>query len=274
VEIKFYNVGAACCLFKVNNKLKIACDPALGAEGTLYKFKTFDSTRMKPPMFNNSLFDDVNLWLITHNHLDHLDKAGVEKINSDSIIIVHKNVLATLSPDRYKKIVPLDWNQTHEIRVDNYTISIKAIPAFHAGNFIVQKLAGGVNGYYLKISDGTETYKIYFTSDTLYNPKIVKALSNEKIDVMVANLGEVRSHSFGGPLTMSALILKRIVNELKPTMVIPVHYDEFSHYETSEEELICYGFYPLEQGKWIDLSEIRPKSTIGRSKKRMRDLRD
>lgn len=79
--------------------------------------------------------------------------------------------------------------------------------------------------------------KIYITSDTVFDKKVISSIKEEQIDVLIANLGEVKSTMWGGPLTMNLEMLKKIEMELKPTMTIPIHIDDFSHYETNRSEV-------------------------------------
>lgn len=253
MNIKFFHVGGACFVLDIDEKIKFACDPFLKPDGTKYNFKLFSSTRVKPPIYDESVFNDIKIWMITHGHADHIDEIGVSKIQEDSVVITCKNALHILSSKKLSSLWVLDWNDTREISMGQYKVSIKVIPAFHGNSLIMRTFVGKVNGYYITISHGIEKKTIYVTSDTVYHAKVLKPLENEKIDILIANLGEVRKDMNGGPLTMSVPMLKQMVNKISPKVVVPVHYDDFTHYETSKDEIERHGLKVLEQGAWISL---------------------
>lgn len=253
MNVKFFHVGGACFVLEIDEKIKIACDPFLSPAGTAYDFKAFSSTRIKPPLYDSSVFDDVKIWMVTHGHADHIDEIGVSKIHEDSIVVTCKNAVDILSTKNLTHLWVVDWDDTREISIGQYKISIKVIPAFHGNSLIMRNLVGKVNGYYLVISNGTERKTIYITSDTVYHDKVLKPLENENIDILIANLGEVKKNMNGGPLTMSVSMLKQMISKISPRTVIPIHYDDFTHYETSKDEIEINGFKVFEQGIWIPL---------------------
>lgn len=253
MELKFYNVGGACCVIQIDGTIKIACDPFLNPVGTEYNFILFKSRRIKAPIYHDSVFNNVGLWLITHGHADHIDQLGVDKMSRDAIVLAEKSAFKFLRGNRFSKVYLLGWNQTKEFDFDGYNVKVRAIPAFHGNNLVMRTLVGKVNGYFLSISHGQDKRTIYFTSDTVYHEKVMNALKSECVDIIIANLGEVRASSFGGPLTMSIEMLKRVINDLHPITVVPIHYEDFSHYSTKKEDLIIEGFRVIEQGNWEEL---------------------
>jgi L-ascorbate metabolism protein UlaG (beta-lactamase superfamily) len=253
MKIDFFHVGAACFVIKIDGKIKIACDPCLKPEGTFYNFKSFTSTRVKPPIFDNLVFDGINVWLITHSHADHIDEIGVSKIDKESLVITRPEAVKILSNKKLSNLWVMEWNDTRIFSINEYRISIKVIPAFHGNNLMMRMLVGRVNGYLIKISHGDENKVVYVTSDTVYHEKIMRFLAKEKIDILIANLGEVRKNMRGGPLTMSILMLKRMISELSPGEVIPIHYDDFTHYETSKDEINSERIAVHERGRWVTL---------------------
>ena len=48
------------------------------------------------------------------------------------------------------------------VYVGDYLITIKALPAYHASNSIMQKIVGKVNGYQISITSSSETKVMYF----------------------------------------------------------------------------------------------------------------
>ncbi len=254
MEVKFYFVGSGCYVLEIDKNIKIACDPALNLAGTDYNFKLFTSKRIKEPIYDNMLFNDIDLWLFTHEHADHIDNLGLSKVKVNSNIVIQKSVKEFFTSKDFKQISILNWGEKKKIKINNYKVEITAIPAFHGNNFIMRKLVGKVNGYYIKVFKGKNVKSIYITSDTVYHKKIIKKLNGKEIDIMVANLGEVRADKFGGPLTMSVTMLSKMTESLNPKVIIPIHYDDFSHFDTKETDLVNNGFKIVKRGNWVDLN--------------------
>lgn len=248
--IEIFYVGCATCIINIDNCIKIGIDPSLSKKGSKLKFKSFISERKIEPKFVNNLFDNVDLWLLTHSHEDHLDKEGLSIISSNSKIICESKKTYDKINSISNDIKILNWNDIYLFDKENITVEITAIPAYHAQNFVVSKVVGKVNGYIITISSNKIKKSIYITGDTIFNEKIIKNI-NTHIDIMIANLGNARSNTLFGPLTMNIDMLEKFVKKLTPDIVIPVHIDDYSHYNMTKSQVEKAGYKIIEQGKWI-----------------------
>ncbi|HMK53459.1 MAG TPA: MBL fold metallo-hydrolase [Methanobacteriaceae archaeon] len=253
MKLELNIVGGATWVLNVENKFKIACDPVLAPIGTEYNFTSFKSKRIKAPIYDDSTFENVKIWLLTHKHADHIDKLGIKRILKEDYVVCDKNSHDLLKTAKNENIIILDWHKSQIIKIQDYTVEIEAIPAFHGKNYITRVLAGKVNGYLITINDGKVKKTIYVTSDTVFDKKIIKSLKNHRIDVLIANMGEVRSKKWGGPLTMDISMLNMFIKEINPQKIIPVHIDDFSHYETRVETLKKNGIEIIENGSFVTL---------------------
>jgi len=252
VQIDFYHVGAGTFLLRVDQQLKIGCDPVLNPAGTAYDFKLFKSTRVKDPVYDPVELQDVDLWLITHNHADHIDPPGCEAISSEATVILQKHALPMFKSRKSGQTLALEWKEALTVERDGYRLKIEALPAFHGSRWWMRLLVGRVNGYYLTISrEQKESFSVYITADTVYHPALKAALRKRRVNLMVANMGEVLKGVWGAPLTLSPAMLKRMDREIGPEQVIPIHYDDFSHYRTDPQILAQEGFPVLPRGEWV-----------------------
>lgn len=249
MPISFTYYGVACGVLSINDEFYIGIDPDLSPQYTTVQFKGFSSTRVSPTYDDKKLLDKVNLWLLTHGHQDHLDNIGKGFLGNKDVICQNKK-LAQEFP--YSNVTILEWGNEKSFLVNDYHITIRAIPAYHANNFLMQKIVGKVNGYTISISHPSETKVIYFTGDTVYSPKLIKALP-ENIDVLFANLGAVKSDSFGGPFTMNVEMMKELEHTVKPKHTFPIHIDDYSHYMTTKQEVEIEGYKVLKVGEKIDI---------------------
>ncbi|MBQ7432705.1 MAG: MBL fold metallo-hydrolase [Lachnospiraceae bacterium] len=240
MRIIFKYIGAASGVLEINNTIRIGIDPAFSHQGYIAVFKKFDSKRLKAPIYNDELISKTDMWLITHCHEDHIDEYGLNELKKYNACIL-------CDSDKTKeRIYPLEskilkWGEEYAFEKKDISVRIKAIPAFHGNNFIMRKMVGVVNGYLITVkADGNEK-SIYFTGDTTYHNSIIAQLP-KKVDVMIANMGNVKSQMFGGPLTLNIEMLDQYVGTLCPDVVIPVHVDDFAHYDMTIEDVMKAGY--------------------------------
>ncbi len=252
MKIEFQFIGGPCFLLKINTVFTLCCDPVLKPEGTDYDFRIFKSRRVIPPEYNEDTFKKIDLWLITHGHLDHIDSVGVSKIHRDTPVILEKNA-GRFFKTGFTSLHFMNWGDEKTFTINTIEISVKAVPAFHGSNFLMKMLAGKVNAYLITINDGNDLKRVYISSDTVYDKRITECIGREKIDYMIANLGDVQSHMFGGPLTLDIPLLKKLESDLKPGKVIPVHFNDFTHYTTDPKEIERDNYIIYKKGLWHTL---------------------
>ncbi len=72
MKIEMNYVGIAKFTLKIDKKFKIGIDPSLLPSKDVEK-------RLIDPAYEKNTFENINLWLLTHSHWDHIDKMGIEK---------------------------------------------------------------------------------------------------------------------------------------------------------------------------------------------------
>ena len=249
MSISFTYCGVECGVISIDNQFYIGIDPDLSPKGTLVRFKGFFSEKQTDVHKDKSLLSKVDVWLITHGHQDHLDDVGKDYLKGKTVISPNKKILNGLSS--LNNFV-LKWGEEKQFSVDDYLITIKALPAYHASNFIMQKIVGKVNGYQISIASSSETKVIYFTGDTIFYSNVTKSVP-KNIDAIFANLGAVKSDSFGGPFTMDLKMLNQMNDLLQPKNFYPIHIEDYSHYNTTNKEVKAANYKVLSIGETIDI---------------------
>ena len=249
MSISFTYCGVACGVVSVDDKFYIGIDPDLSPKGTLVQFNGFVSKKQTDVNNDKKLLDNVNIWLITHGHQDHLDEVGKGYLKDKTVITPNRKITKSLS---CLKSIVLNWGEEQLFSVDEYQIAIKAVPAYHASNYIMQKIVGKVNGYQITITSPLQTKRIYFTGDTIIYPRVTDFVP-QKIDAIFANLGAVKSDSFGGPFTMNLKMLKQLETILQPQNIYPIHIDDYSHYQTTKTEVEDSNYTVLSVGETITI---------------------
>lgn len=222
-------IGGATWILDIQG-VRIACDPVLCPAGTIQHYGFFRSTRLNEPVYAPHDFQQIDLWLITHAHEDHLDDHGVRCIARDANIITHANAVRILEKTGHTNLTMLRWGEYQTLRVRDILVTIEAIPAIHSPNPLVAFFAGGVNGYWLTFQTDNQRVEIYITGDTVLHPRLLRAISGRRADILIPNLGAAKKDSWMGPLTLSADMLDRLLKELEPNVCIPVHFGTFEHY--------------------------------------------
>ena len=249
MSISFTYCGVACGVISVDDKFHIGIDPDLSPKGTLVQFKGFLSEKKTDVYHDMTLFNKVDLWLITHGHKDHLDDVGKGYLRDKTVITPNRKITEGLS---CLNNIVLNWGEEQLFSVDEYQIAIKAVPAYHASNYIMQKIVGKVNGYQITITAPLQTKIIYFTGDTILYPRVTDFVSR-KIDAIFANLGAVKSDSFGGPFTMNLKMLQQLESTLQPKNIYTIHIEDYSHYQTTKKEVIDANYKTLSVGETISI---------------------
>jgi len=236
MDVLFYWIGGATFVLSIGN-LNIAVDPVLCQKGKIQDYFWFKSERIENPVYKETDFDNIDLWLITHNHEDHLDSLGLSKISNSSSVVTNGNTSKKLRKKGIKDLTVLPWKKTKKYNLKGYQIEVEAIPAIHGVSPLSAFFAGKVNGYYVTILKGNEKVNIYITGDTVYKKKIIKTLENKKIDLMIPNMGAAKQGSWIMTLTLNSKMLQKLMSKLDPEMVIPVHYGTFEHYKEPVEKI-------------------------------------
>lgn len=238
MKVKMNLIGNATFTISVDETVTFAMDPALDVKGSSLGFGIY---RKKEPVYNETTFDNIDFWLLTHAHLDHIDVPGVKVIERHVPIIAAPSCKKTLNKLGVSNHVEyIDWNEQTTFEKDGHVFEITAIPAYHGYGKLVVKLMTRVNGYMIRIRKGNETKVIYVTSDTVYNQKVVDVLKRSgHVDMLIANLGEAKAPLpvTRKPITMDLQSLKQFAELTEAKYVIPLHIDDYSHFSTKRSEV-------------------------------------
>ncbi len=240
MDCTFKWIGGATWILQVGG-MRIACDPVLCPLGTIQDYFWFKSKRIEAPVYDDRDFQDVDLWLITHKHEDHMDEPGILRIDPSSEIVTHPNAIGKLGKPRPKGVHVLRHGEKAELEIKGFSVVVEAVPAVHGVNPVSALAAGGVNGYWVTLEKDSESRSIYVTSDTVTKGKILGALRGRQVDLLIPNMGAAKKGSWFMTLTLSAKMMKQIKNILCPRITIPVHFGTFEHYVEPISEVEKWG---------------------------------
>ena len=239
-DITFKWIGAATWVLNIDG-VKIACDPVLCGKETVQDHRFFKGKRRTDPQYTDNDFKDIDFWLLTHPHEDHIDAYGVTKIEPSTKIYANSNLKKWLKLIYAKNVDYLKWGERRIFQKNDIKITIEAIPCIHASNYIVAKFAGSVNGYWLTIEKNKSIIEIYVSGDTINHKKVKNHLKGYKADIMIPFVGAGGLTKLGGPYTFTASQVIDMAKVINPVKILPVHHKTFSIYEEPIEELYKYN---------------------------------
>ena len=244
MKIKFKWIGGATWILSVDH-VKIACDPVLCSKGGVQDYGFFKTVRLNDPVYDSGDFENIDLWLLTHNHEDHLDANGLSRIDSKSNIVCHGSVPDSLPYRNSEKKIILKWGEIYNYDYGDLKISIKSVPGIHSKIRILSKIISDNNGYVLTCSNKKKTVSFYITGDDVFNEKRLKKFEKNKIDFVIANAGSahVGYGIFGkliGRITNNTDDILTMIESLNAKYLFPVHYGTFKHYLESNYDHLSH----------------------------------
>lgn len=209
-EVGIHFLGQAGFLFLTPNGKRIVIDAYLSdAAQRLFGFK-----RMVPAVIAPNEIQ-ADLWLSTHEHIDHLD------VDVLPILYQDKNTKFIGAPDCKKYYQELGFDDSrYNVLAEGEQwcdgeVQIRAIFADHG------ELAPEAIGLLIEFSG----IRIYHTGDTAFRPDQILASLDSAVDIMIAPI----NGTYGNMNAKEACQLAQLI---KPTYLIPAHFWMFVEHVT------------------------------------------
>lgn len=165
-------------------------------------------------------YNDADVIFITHDHFDHFSEEDIKKVMKDNTVIV-------MPKGMYEKAIKLGFLDDTIIEVEpnqrneEQGIAYETVPAYNVNKQFHPKGNGWV-GYILTI-DGV---RYYIAGDTDITEE------NKQVQCDVAFV------PVGGTYTMTAQEAAELVNIIKPSVAVPIHYGSVVGSEQDAENFI------------------------------------
>jgi L-ascorbate metabolism protein UlaG (beta-lactamase superfamily) len=221
------HIGGPTVLIEIDG-WRLLSDPTFEAPGRGYSFGWGSrSTKVAGPSVGPTDLGHIDAVLLTHDHhADNLDDEGRALLPSAG------TVLTTVSGARRLggNAIGLEpWRTTTLESTDRPSLTVTATPCRH-GPPLSHPIVGDVIGFAVKRS-GADEVAVWVSGDTVMFEGVREVARRMTVDVAVLHLGAVR---FGvtGPVryTFSAREGAELVDLLRPRVVVPVHYEGWSHF--------------------------------------------
>jgi L-ascorbate metabolism protein UlaG (beta-lactamase superfamily) len=226
------HVGGPTLLVEVGG-WRLLTDPTFDPPGRRYAFGWGTSSRKTGgPALAVGQLGRIDAVLLTHDHHgDNLDDGGRALLASAATVLTTPSGARRLAgsgavaPDR---VVGLPAGATTVLDAPGRAaIEVTATPCRH-GPPLSRPVVGDVVGFALAVRDGP---RVWVSGDTVLHRGLLDAAARLRVDVAVLHLGGVR-FPVTGPVryTMTARDAVRLWEVLRPPVLVPVHYEGWSHF--------------------------------------------
>ena len=194
------------------------------------------SERQTDPAIDIDELPPVDFVLLSHMHGDHFDRVAEEKLDKDLPIVTTQHAADDLSEKGFRETYPLETWETLTVRKGDVRLDVTSTPGRH-GPPVVSKALPPVMGSMLEFKPNEETtaVRLYITGDTVMYDALKEIPERySDIDIALLHLGGTRV--LGLLLTMDADQGLEAVELFDPETAIPIHYDDYTVFESSLEE--------------------------------------
>lgn len=237
--IRLTHIGGPTVLIEVDG-WRILTDPTFDPPGRRYAFGWgTSSTKAGGPALGVEEVLPVDAVLVTHDHhADNLDDEG-RSLLAEVPAVVTTTAGARRLGGAAVGLAP--WEITRLEHPGRPTIAVRATPCRH-GPALSRPIVGDVIGFALTV-EGRGRGALWVSGDTVWFRGLRQVAQRVDVDIAVLHLGGVR-FPITGPLryTMTARQGMRLCELMDPRVVVPVHYEGWSHFRDGpaalERELV------------------------------------
>ena len=230
--MKYHHLRNATAVLEIDSQY-ILIDPMLGKPGTIEAFTKdrFPAVRnplVELPEKTEGLLKKITHVLITHQHADHLDAAGINFLKENQFPVTCSQLDAKdLRTKGLNVVQELEYNSPQDFLGG----SIQGIPAQH-GYGEVAKFMGNVMGFLIKLPNEPS---VYLASDTILTDEVAEILVNYEPAISVIPCGSAQLDSYD-PILMTVEDIMRFTN-LNFGVTICNHLEALNHCPTRRKDL-------------------------------------
>lgn len=210
---------------------RLLTDPVFDPPGRRYSFGWGTSSRkLIGPAVPAEALGRVDAVLLSHDtHADNLDATGRELLGRVRRVVTTPSAARRIGGDA-RGLRP--WQST-TVTAGGEWLTVTATPARH-GPPLSRPVTGAVTGFVIE-SDRLPG-PVYISGDTVMYRGVGQVAERFDVDVAVLHLGGVTFPNTG-PVryTMTATDALRAIGTLRPRLVVPLHFEGWSHFREAEQ---------------------------------------
>ncbi len=178
---------------------------------------TLGLKRLVHPAINLTEIGTPDLILLSHAHMDHLDRPSLRKLeNRGTTVITAAHTSDLLHVKGYKSVQELRWDSTCQVG----PVKIRAIEVKHWGARTRSDVHRGYNGYLIEAGG----HRVLFGGDTAYTDSFRRIRSSKSIDLAIMPIGAYNPWIGAHCNPEQALSM---ANQAGAEFILPVHHRTF-----------------------------------------------
>ena len=203
-----------------------------------YLGKGLWTKRLTEPALQPTQLPALDAILLSHLHGDHWDGIATRSLPKETPVITTPAAARELSRKGFGATSDLtDW-QSHELTAGTTTLRITSVPGVHGPGPLGRILPPVMGSVLELVDDGAVTWRGYISGDTLYRRDLAQVLERcGPLDVAIPHLGGTKALGF--TVTMDARQGADLVELLRPSVVVPVHYDDYSRFSSGLGDFVA-----------------------------------
>lgn len=230
-------IGTATTLLRLG-PFTLLTDPNFLHRGQFaYLGKGLFSRRLTQPAMDPRELPALDAVILSHMHGDHFDRVARRELSKEPPVFTTRPAGRNLRRSGFDARGMTTW-QSHLLEREGVGLRITSVPGQHARG-IARPLLPTVMGTVLELDTGQGTpRRIYLTGDTLHRPRLAEITQRcGPIDAMVIHLGGTRI--LGMTVTMDDDQGARLVQAIRPSVTVPVHFDDYRVFKSPREDFVA-----------------------------------
>ena len=202
--------------------LTILTDPVLGSRvGADLGIGTLGPKRLIAPALTVRELPPIDLVLLSHAHLDHLDLPTLKQLSPGTQVVTARNTSDVLTGTKMKVAGELGWGEKTVAQTANGDAEIKALEVKHWGGRWSRKEQRGWNGYIVSRNGR----KILFGGDTANCDHFRSARPDGPFDLAIMPIGAYNPWIMAHCTPEEAVAM---ANSAGAKYIMPVHHKAFA----------------------------------------------
>ena len=202
--------------------LSILTDPVLGRRvGADTFLGTIGAKRLVAPALKAGQLPKIDLVLLSHAHMDHLDPASLRALSGSPKSVTAHDTTDLLTDTPLKNPAALRWGEKTVVGTDKGDVEIEAFEVKHWGARWKVDTYRGYNGYVIS----REGKKIIFGGDTAYTESFRALRGRGPYELAIMPIGAYEPWVCSHCTPEQAL---RMANDAGARQLLPVHFKTFA----------------------------------------------
>jgi len=161
----------------------------------------------------------IDLVLLSHGHMDHLDLRSLRAISRDAVVVTARKTADIFRSIRFRKVVELGWHETQKIETPNGDVTVSAFKLRHWGARMQYDDFRSYNAYVFERNGK----RLCHMGDTAHTGASQLG-SRGPVDLLFAPIGAYNPwvHAHCNPEEAVAM-----ANEANARHIMPIHHQTF-----------------------------------------------